>query len=259
MQLRGRANVIASRCRYGGGEAAPPRFRTDSSNSTNKATTPPMHSSTDVPLDHGFPAPVRRTEALVQDRPTLGTMPRAQRGIGWWLLPVVDLISSSVALTAVALASGAGVFPALPLAPLLLVIVYGVLGVYGAQPDNGCPRATGMAWPVIRLLVAALFAWSASLLIGLDGGAQLMLWVGFVVLDTIGRWLQHPARPAPRSRRALGPGRRRGNRGAAQGLRATARVRDRRRDRAPRRRRLTGRPTASPRWKSSTATTPTAS
>jgi Glycosyl transferase family 2 len=152
-----------------------------------------MHSSTDVPLDHGFPAPVRRNEALVQDRPTLGTMPRARRGIGWWLLPAVDLISSSIALTAVALTSGADVFPALPLSPLLLVIVYGVLGVYGAQPNKGTlGGGDGMAWPVMRLLVAALFAWSASLLIGLSGGAQLVLWAGFVVLDVVGRGFSAP-------------------------------------------------------------------
>ncbi len=118
-------------------------------------------------------------------------MPRARRGIGWWLLPAVDLISSSVALTAVALASGAGVFPALPLSPLLLVVVYGVLGVYGSQPNRGAFN-DGIAWSVMRLLVAALFSWSASLLIGLDGGAQLMLWVGFVALDAIGRGFSTP-------------------------------------------------------------------
>lgn len=152
-----------------------------------------MHSSTDVSLDHGFPTPVRRNEALVQDRPTLGTMPRARRGVGWWLLPAVDLVSSSLALIAVALASGAQVFPALPLAPLLLIVVYGVLGVYGAGPNRGTLNdAGGIAWPVMRLLVAALFAWSASLMITLDGGAQLALWGAFVVLDAVARNFSAP-------------------------------------------------------------------
>jgi len=117
-------------------------------------------------------------------------MPRTRRGIGWWLLPVVDLASSSLALVAVALASGLGIFPALPVAPLLLVLVYGVLGVYGSSPaasDNG-----GVAWPVIRLLVAALFVWSASLLTPIDGGEQLALWILFVLIDTTGRRLGGP-------------------------------------------------------------------
>jgi hypothetical protein len=146
-----------------------------------------MHSSTDLPLDQPFPRGARSPEAVVQDRPTLGTMPRARRGVGWWLLPAVDLVSSSIALAAVAAISGAQLFPALPLTPLLLVFVYGALGVYGAQPSSGAlSDEDGSAWPVIRLLVAALFAWSTSLLIPLDGGAQLALWAGFVALDTLG-------------------------------------------------------------------------
>ncbi len=148
-----------------------------------------MHSSTDAPLDARIPAGTQRSEAVVQDRPTLGTMPRTRRGAAWWLLPAVDLASSSVALTAVALASGSHLFPALPLSPLLLVLVYGMLGVYGAKPQRGGLGGgdDGVAWPVMRLLVAALFAWSSSLLIPLDGGAQLALWGVFVALDAAAR------------------------------------------------------------------------
>jgi hypothetical protein len=136
---------------------------------------------------------MRRNEAVVQDRPTLGTMPRTKRGVAWWLLPAVDLASSSIALTAVALASGAHVFPALPLSPLVLVLTYGMLGVYGARPQRGgFGSDDGMAWPVMRLLVAALFAWSASLLIPLGDGAQLALWGVFVLLDTAARGLSAP-------------------------------------------------------------------
>lgn len=126
----------------------------------------------------------------MQDRPTLGNMPRAKRGIGWWLLPVVDLVSSSAVLAIVTALSGSKAFPALPIAPLLLVVVYGALGVYGARPSRGAED--GMAWPVIRLLVAALFAWSASLLTPLDGGSQLALWGGFVALDTAARRIGAP-------------------------------------------------------------------
>jgi Glycosyl transferase family 2 len=115
-------------------------------------------------------------------------MPRTRRGAAWWLLPAIDLASSSVALTVVALISGAHLFPALPVSPLILVLVYGMLGVYGAKPQRRDLRGDdGMAWPVMRLLVAALFAWSASLLISLDGDAQLVLWGVFVALDATAR------------------------------------------------------------------------
>jgi len=152
-----------------------------------------MHSSTDLPLDRTFPASEPKRGALVQDRPTLGSLPRARRGLGWWLPPAVDLISSSVALTAVALIAGVGVFPAFPVAPLLLIGLYGALGVYGANTSkNGLGADDGMAWPVIRLLMAAVFAWSASLLTPLGGGAQLALLATFAVLDTVGRSLTTP-------------------------------------------------------------------
>ncbi|MGH2974740.1 MAG: glycosyltransferase family 2 protein [Solirubrobacterales bacterium] len=152
-----------------------------------------MHSSTDLPLDRTFPAREARRGALVQDRPTLGSLPRARRGLGWWLPPVVDLISSSVALIAVTLVAGVAVFPALPIAPLLLVVVNGVLGVYGAKaPTNGLGGEDGIAWPVIRLLLAALFAWSVSLLTPIGGAAQLGLWLAFAVLDTAGRAVTTP-------------------------------------------------------------------
>jgi hypothetical protein len=143
-----------------------------------------MNPSTDLSLDRPFPTRARR-EALVQDRPTLGSMPRAKRSIGWWLLPVVDFLSSSVVLAIVVLIAGTNAFPAVPVAPLLLVAVYGLLGIYGARPSRG--NEEGLAWPVIRLLAATLFAWSASLLTPLGGGAQLALWGGFVVLDTAAR------------------------------------------------------------------------
>jgi Glycosyl transferase family 2 len=120
-------------------------------------------------------------------------MPRVRRGAWWWLVPLVDLVSSSAALTIVILATGSGLFPALPAAPILLVAVYGALGVYGTHPSRGgLDGEDGMAWPVIRLLAAALFAWSASLLASLDGGSQLALWAGFVLLDTAAQRLGAP-------------------------------------------------------------------
>ncbi len=153
-----------------------------------------MQSSTDISIDSAFPAAAEsRRGALVQDRPTLGSLPRASRGLGWWLPPVVDLVSSSVALIAIALIAGVGVFPAFPVAPLLLVALNGLLGVYGANASKaGLGSEDGMAWPVIRLLMAAVFAWATSLITPLDGGSQLALWLTFAVLDTGGRALSAP-------------------------------------------------------------------
>jgi hypothetical protein len=149
-----------------------------------------MQPPTDLPLDTPFQTRPASPDAIVQDRPTLGTMARAKRGAGWWLLPVVDLVSSSVALALVAVIAKVPAFPALPAAPLILVLVYGVLGVYGSHPSRGAfSSEDGVAWPVIRLLAAALFAWAASLMISLGPGAQLSLWAVFVVIDAAGRTL----------------------------------------------------------------------
>jgi len=152
-----------------------------------------MHSPTDLPIDQTFTTSVPKRGALVQDRPTLGSLPRTRRGAGWWLPPALDLVSSSVALVVVAVAAGSKVFPALPLSPILLIFVYGVLGVYGARDQRGgLGGEDGMAWPVMRLLVAALFAWSTSLMIPLGGGAQLALWAIFIVIDTAARSFSSP-------------------------------------------------------------------
>jgi hypothetical protein len=155
-----------------------------------------MQSSTDFPLDSTFPSVESRRGALVQDRPTLGSLPRARRGLGWWLSPAVDFLSSSVVLVGVTLIAGVATLPAFPIAPLLLVAIYAVLGVYGANSSSrsGLDSEEGLAWPLIRLLMAAVFAWAVSLITPLDGLAQLGLWLGFAVLDTAGRSLTAPLR-----------------------------------------------------------------
>jgi len=155
-----------------------------------------MHSSTDLPLDRPFRASEPRRGALVQDRPTLGSLPRARRGLGWWVAPLVDLLSSSAALLVVVQIAGTSVFPALPVAPLLLVAISAALGVYGlsASSMGGLQGEEGLAWPVIRLLMAAVFAWAVSLMTPISEGAQLALWLGFAVLDTAGRALSAPLR-----------------------------------------------------------------
>jgi hypothetical protein len=149
-----------------------------------------MHSSTDVPLDHPFQPPAPAENALVQDRPTLGAMPMAKRGPGLWLLPVADFFCSSVALALVVALDGVAFVPAFPVAPLVLVLVYALLSVYGSASARAEEGARG--WPIIRFLVAALFAWSASLLTPLGGVEQLGLWLGFIALDTALRSILNP-------------------------------------------------------------------
>jgi hypothetical protein len=120
-------------------------------------------------------------------------MPLARRGAGWWLLPGIDFVSSSLALALVTVLSGASLFPALPVAPLILVVVYSFLGVYGSNPSRGAlSGADGAGWPVIRFVVAALFAWAASLMTSISATEQLALWAVFVAVDTASRALISP-------------------------------------------------------------------
>ena len=152
-----------------------------------------METPSDLRLHPPFQTRPAHQEAVVQDRPTLGTMPLAHRSAGWWLLPGIDFLSSSVALAVVAILSGAAIFPALPVAPLVLVVAYSFLGVYGSNPSRGAlSSADGAGWPVIRLVVAALFAWVASLMTSISAGEQLALWAGFVAIDTASRALISP-------------------------------------------------------------------
>jgi hypothetical protein len=144
-----------------------------------------MQSSTDVPFDPTFKPQTGGREAVVQDRPTLGAMPMARRGPGLWLLPLVDLICSAATLAVVATFAGAQFLPAFPVAPLVLLVVYALLGVYGGQSPHAEEKGAG--WPIIRFLVAGVFVWTASLITALDAPAQIGLWLGFIVLDIAGR------------------------------------------------------------------------
>jgi hypothetical protein len=147
-----------------------------------------LNTSADLPLDQPIAPRRERSEAIVQDRPMLGSLPHAHRGLSWWLIPGIDFIASSAALLAIAALDNHAAFPALPLAPMLLLFVYGLLGVYSSKPARGAIEAdNGVAWPVIRLVVAGIFAWTTSLLMPLDGGTQLALFGLFVLLDFVGR------------------------------------------------------------------------
>ncbi|HET9154675.1 MAG TPA: glycosyltransferase [Solirubrobacterales bacterium] len=117
-------------------------------------------------------------------------MPMAKRGPGLWLLPLVDFLSSSIVLGVVAAIAGVAFAPAFPVSSLILVLVCALLGVYGASSARAEEGAHG--WPIIRFLVAALFAWSASLLTPLAEIQQLSLWLGFIALDTALRTVLTP-------------------------------------------------------------------
>jgi len=149
-----------------------------------------MQSSTDVPFDPPFQAQPGPREALVQDRPTLGAMPMARRGPGRWLMPLADLVSSSIVLAIVAALAGVAFLPAFPLAPVALLVIYALLGVYGSQSARA--EESGAGWPIIRFLVAGAFVWMASLLTPLSSLEQLGLWIGFIALDTACRALLTP-------------------------------------------------------------------
>jgi hypothetical protein len=148
-----------------------------------------MHSSTDLPLDRRFPSQASPREALVQDRPTLGAMPMARRGPGLWLLPAVDFVSSSIVLAAVTALAGIDFLPAFPIAPIVLLVVYALLGVYGGQSPR---EENGSGWRVIRFIVAGAFVWSAALLTPLGSLEQLGMWLGFIALDSVCRAVVAP-------------------------------------------------------------------
>ncbi len=151
-----------------------------------------METHSELHLDPPFRPPGHGEEALVQDRPTLGAMPMARRGAAWWFVPAIDLVISSLAVVVVTLIEGVAVLPAFPVAPIILVGVYGVLGVYSSSPGHAVGTEDGAGWPVIRLVVAALFAWVTSLLAPIGAGAQLGLWVGFILIDTLCRAIVNP-------------------------------------------------------------------
>ena len=151
-----------------------------------------MPSATDFPLTRPFTGDSHR-EVVVQERPTLGSMPRARRGAWWWLLPAVDFASSALALAIVLLATSSNLFPALPIASLFLIFVYAGLGVYGSSPPHGVLNSGGgPAWPIIRLVVAGVFAWVAALIANLPDGSQVALWCVFVLLDGTAHKLSAP-------------------------------------------------------------------
>ncbi len=125
-------------------------------------------------------------EAFVQNRPTLGGMPRAHRIRGWWLLPVLDFAFTTIAAAVVLGISEAAAFPALPLAPILYVATASSLGIYRGDAE-GRSHPDQRDHVVSRLLIGALFAWSVGLLSAISEGDQILLWGLGVTLVFIAR------------------------------------------------------------------------
>ena len=114
------------------------------------------------------------------------------------VLPALDLLGSAALLVLVLREAGASLLPTSVFAPLVLVLLCWLLGLYGSRrgfrasaPD---PSTIGR-----RLLASAAFAWSAALLAGLAGdaaalgpGLQVILWLGAFALGVAIRWAATP-------------------------------------------------------------------
>jgi Glycosyl transferase family 2 len=147
-------------------------------------------------LTAGLPADGK--SALVQARPSLASLQRVRHGRVTLLRSAIDFLGASAALAAVAIPNGSAVWPAIPLAPLLLVALSQVLGLYGTS-EHPAERSTGLnSKPVTgRLLTTALFAWTASLFVADRGPAfgvlgQLALWIAAFGLGSLGAMVAAP-------------------------------------------------------------------
>ncbi len=102
----------------------------------------PLEGSRSLPAE----GPPANGSALVQARPALGSLQRVKHGRVTALRATIDFLGASAALGAVMIESGSPAWPAIPLAPLLLVGLSQVLGLYGssdnlAEPNGGTSRS----------------------------------------------------------------------------------------------------------------------
>jgi hypothetical protein len=148
--------------------------------------------------------PTADGESVVQDRPTLGSLPGSRQGLSWWAIPSIDFLSSVLVLAVVAAVAGNALFPAVPIASLVLVLTYAGLGSY--EFPARAVESQGVLGSLINpFLVSALFVWVASLLTSMEPVAQVSLWAGLVAVDSAARRLAAPAigRLRPRERWVL--------------------------------------------------------
>jgi len=155
---------------------------------------PRVNSNSSEPtIGLGFRREQTLEASMVHDRPALGSMAGTRLDATVWIRPATDLLCSVLALSVVVLVAGESIFPAVPVAPVLVLAICAILGDYSSAltrvPPGGEARARQLA---TRLLVAALLAWSAGLVAGLTVLAQLALWALFVLLDATARNVSAP-------------------------------------------------------------------
>jgi len=145
---------------------------------------PPASEHT-LPLRNPFRIRAAQGLPVAHERPTLGSMPRSRRRHGGWLLAGIDLFCSAVVLATVLAFSGAKAIPAVLVAPLIFVGLEWASGAYrggaGAIQDGRDPT-------LLRVLAAAVFAWSATMLVAdsMTVVEQLGIWAGTGVLSITG-------------------------------------------------------------------------
>ena len=142
------------------------------------------------PLARGDGGSLRTEESsgsLVQDRPTLGRLPNGKKRRGRFGAPLIDFVAASVVLGLFSLATGAAVFPAVPVSPLLVVGLSYLLGLYrsNGQLPEPLTRSDDAAVQVTGVLLAAGLAWTASLMTDMTALAQVGVWAGFIAVDAV--------------------------------------------------------------------------
>jgi Glycosyl transferase family 2 len=142
--------------------------------------------------------PAGNGSALVQPRPSLGSLPRVKHGRVALLRAAIDFLGASAALAAVMIQSGSPAWPAIPLAPLLLIGLSRVVGLYESSDPLANSKVGFNGGPLAgRLLTTGAFAWTASLLVASQGPAlgvtqQLALWISAFTLGSLGRMAAAP-------------------------------------------------------------------
>ncbi|HKG37090.1 MAG TPA: glycosyltransferase family 2 protein [Solirubrobacterales bacterium] len=112
-------------------------------------------------------------------------MPNGRGRRRWFILPAIDFLSAALVLTLAVALAGGDLFPALPVAPLVLLALSHGLGLYGRRAQAEIAGDGPGSLLAVRVLVAALLAWTTSLLTGVGPGAQIGLWAGFLALDGV--------------------------------------------------------------------------
>ncbi len=158
-----------------------------------RLTTLAPAEKTALPLESPLRGWAARSRPVAHERPTLGSMPRSRRRHGGWLLAAVDLATAAIVLAFVLAATGTASIAAV-VAPVLFVGIEWGGGAY--RLDNTSAEIQGAhSTALVRVLAAAVLAWSASMLAGdsLTVLEQLAIFAGAVLLCSVGARAAAPA------------------------------------------------------------------